>query len=125
MTYLDTHVVVWLHNGDTGLLSSRAKEAIEQNDLFISPMVQLELQYLSEIDKIKVSPHRILDSLSRDIGLSTCRKPFDRVIRQSLHYQWTRDPFDRIITAQAALDHNALLTRDESIVKHYSHAIVA
>jgi PIN domain nuclease of toxin-antitoxin system len=37
--------------------------------------------------------------------------------------QWTRDPFDRIIVAQATLKHSPLITKDETLRKHYKHCI--
>jgi PIN domain nuclease of toxin-antitoxin system len=37
--------------------------------------------------------------------------------------KWTRDPFDRIIAAQAAVDATPLLTRDRIILSNYPHAI--
>lgn len=36
---------------------------------------------------------------------------------------WTRDPFDRIITAQAAVSGAVLLTRDERIRANYRQAV--
>jgi len=36
---------------------------------------------------------------------------------------WTRDAFDRLIVAQAALDRAALVTRDRLILKHYPKAL--
>ncbi|MCK4765175.1 MAG: hypothetical protein KAW12_23450 [Candidatus Aminicenantes bacterium] len=46
MCFLDTHIVVWLYQGDFSLLSKEAKQTIEKDDIFISPLVSLELQYL-------------------------------------------------------------------------------
>jgi len=46
--YLDTHVVVWLYSGELSLLSEKACQLIEENELLISPLVLLELQYLFE-----------------------------------------------------------------------------
>jgi len=36
---------------------------------------------------------------------------------------WTRDPFDRVITAQAATDGSSLITKDEIILHHYENAV--
>ncbi|MSU25039.1 MAG: hypothetical protein EXS32_14625 [Opitutus sp.] len=46
MIYLDTHVVVWLSAGEVARLGARARVAIETQELRVSPMVLLELQYL-------------------------------------------------------------------------------
>lgn len=36
---------------------------------------------------------------------------------------WTRDPFARIITAQAAIENYTLITIDKIIRKHYKHVV--
>ncbi len=51
VTHLDTHVVCWLYEGRTELLTSAAMRAIEDGLLQVSPMVQLELTYLHEIGR--------------------------------------------------------------------------
>lgn len=55
MIYLDTHVVVWLYAGLTAKLSDLAKLLINKHELYISPIVRLELQYLYEIDGLLIS----------------------------------------------------------------------
>jgi len=50
--YLDSHIVVWLYTGLTQKLSNLAKELINNNEIFISPIVRLELQYLYEIGRV-------------------------------------------------------------------------
>ena len=122
MIYLDTHVVVWLYSGDIKLLSSKALELIENNDLYISPIVYLELKFLYEIERIKVSPAEILESLSGSIGLSVCDKSFLQIISESIPLEWTRDPFDRIIVANAIVNDAILLTKDSRIQANYSKA---
>jgi PIN domain nuclease of toxin-antitoxin system len=37
--------------------------------------------------------------------------------------KWTRDPFDRLITAQAALGESTLLTKDDTIRTNYANAV--
>lgn len=46
LVYLDTHVGVWLHDGLIERLSSPAIALIKAGRLFISPIVELEIQYL-------------------------------------------------------------------------------
>jgi PIN domain nuclease of toxin-antitoxin system len=52
VVFLDTHITVWLYAGLIEKISQTAKKTIEANDLLISPMVKLELQYLFEIGRI-------------------------------------------------------------------------
>jgi len=123
MIYLDTHVVVWLYSGRLDLFPSPVKDAIDKNDLSISPIVLLELTYLKEIKKITVSAEKIFRALEDATGLKMCTHDFEAVARQACHYEWTRDPFDRIITAHAALTNSFLVTRDRNIQKHYKHVL--
>jgi PIN domain nuclease of toxin-antitoxin system len=120
--YLDTHVVVWLYSGDLSLFSEKSCRLIEENSLLISPLVLLELQYLFEIKRITVEPTVLFDFLTESIGLQKCRASFARVIADAMRISWTRDPFDRIITATAALHEAVLLTKDQTIRREYGLA---
>jgi PIN domain nuclease of toxin-antitoxin system len=123
LIYLDTHVVVWLYQKEKTLFSSKALDIIEKEQCTVSPAVLLELEYLFEIDKIQLSGKDIIAYLQDTIGLSICRKPFYEIITQALLLNWTRDPFDRIITAQAALNKSALVTKDRVIHVNYPAAV--
>ena len=123
MVYLDTHLVLWLYAGFSDLISKEALQALEENELYISPIVELELQYLKEIGKIKKFPSEIIEALHKEINLKVCTKDFHGIIRESLNLHWTRDPFDRIIVAHASLNNNKLLTKDDSIRAHYKQAL--
>lgn len=123
MIYLDTHIVVWLYDKKDELFTKKAIHLIEENSLFISPIVKLELQYLYEIKRVKNRPMEILDELNNKIDLKTCTIDFVKVIDLSIKEQWTRDPFDRIITAHAKIDDKILLTRDKKILLNYHKAI--
>ena len=122
LVYLDTHVVCWLYSGQIELLSEKAKIVIEDNDLFISPIVKLELQYLLEIDRISVSPNKILHALQNEISLNICDLDFQSIINKSIDVNWTRDPFDRIITSNASLKNAPLITKDNTILSNYINA---
>ena len=123
MIYLDTHTVVWLYSGELHFFSERACQLIEENELLISPLVLLELQYLFEIKRITVEPTVIFDSLAESVGLQKCRASFARVIADAMRMSWTRDPFDRIITATAMIHQAPLLTKDETIRREYGLAV--
>jgi PIN domain nuclease of toxin-antitoxin system len=123
MIYFDTHAVVALYK-DLDLLGKKARSLLrKQDDCSISPIVCLELQFLYEIRQIKHSPRQILRHLDDAIGLTICAKPFAAVIELAEGLSWTRDPFDRIIVAQAALDLNPLITKDARIHEHYRKAV--
>ncbi len=122
MIYLDTHIVVWLYAGHTHKFSALAKELINEHEIYISPIVRLELCYLHEISRVLEDANTIITDLSNRIGLRVCDKNFDTIISQAMSFSWTRDPFDRIIIANAQLNNNFLLTKDQNILEHYPYA---
>jgi len=96
---------------------------IEENEIVISPIVLLELQYLRETARIQGDPIAIVDDLARIIGLAVSGSAFEEVIREACHQTWTRDPFDRVIVAHAQVDGAPLLTKDRAIRRHYRNAL--
>jgi len=124
MIYLDTHVILWLYLRKGEGLSDRARQLIEYEDVIvISPMILLELDYLHEIGRTALGSSQVFDYLRQRLGLQICRKAFKDVVRKASQLSWTRDPFDRIITAQSAIDQNTLITKDKIIQKNYEHAV--
>jgi len=123
LIYLDTHVVVWLYAGLTEPFSAQARNLINEHDLLISPIVRLELQYLYEIGRITVPSDAIIEDLGQRIGLDVCSLPFEKVVGRALAYAWTRDPFDRLIVAQAETGGGLLLTKDRAILQNAPHAV--
>jgi len=51
-----------------------------------------------------------------------CDKSFNTIVGRALELAWTRDPFDRIIIANAALNNNVLVTKDQNILENYKNA---
>lgn len=124
LIYLDTHVVAWLHGLGAAALSKPAAAAIEAaDDLRCSPMVRLELEYLHEIGRTSQPALPVLDALQTSLGLRLCDAPFAAVVREAESQKWTRDPFDRIIVAQAALHSAPLVTKDQHLHSSYPAAL--
>jgi PIN domain nuclease of toxin-antitoxin system len=114
--------VVWLYSGLTEKLSNLARSLINEHDLYISPIVRLELKYLYEVERIALLPDVILSDLGNRLGLEICEKNFNETVGKALGIDWTRDPFDRLIVAQATLNENILLTKDKTMLANYSRA---
>jgi PIN domain nuclease of toxin-antitoxin system len=123
MIYLDTHVVVWLYAGEVERLSKNVCELIEANEVFISPMVMLELQYLKEINRITSEPALMCENLAGAIGMKICDKSLLQLVTEAMPVSWTRDPFDRMIVAAAQISNTPLLTKDQLILDNYSGAV--
>ncbi|HDS11348.1 MAG TPA: PIN domain-containing protein [Candidatus Wirthbacteria bacterium] len=123
MIYLDTHVVIWLADLELHKLSAKQKELLESESLYISPIVGLELQYLFEIGRLENPSDSILGKLKQQIGLSVYDADYAAVVQMATVLAWTRDPFDRLIVAQAKLDNTYLLTKDERVLANYARAV--
>lgn len=122
MIFLDTNAVIYLYSGHRDF-SERVQKLINENDCFVSPLVKLELQYLHEVGRGKKKAQIIIDTLSHEIGLEIHDYSLEALIGVALEMSWTRDPFDRLITAHAKAENKFLVTSDKMIQKHYSKAL--
>ena len=117
-------MAVWLHAGLIERLSTAAKREIEDNELLLSPMVLLEMHYLYRRKRIAVEPAALFSYLNTTFGIAVCDYPFAAVALAAISVDWTDDPFDRIIVAQASANHDsALITADTEIRRHYQPAV--
>lgn len=121
--YLDTHAGVWLHDKIVTKFSAKGRKAIEESDLYISPIVLLELEYLFEIDRIRSNSVSIVEYLESRVGLQVDENlKTNRWFVTSLQEKWTRDPFDRLIVSHAKTKGARLLSKDLVILKNYLKA---
>ncbi len=123
MMHLDTHVVVWLYSGQSERFPAPASRLLEQERLVISPMVELELQFLFEIGRIDQPGKVFVEDLEQRIGLRIATTPFASVIEAARQLAWTRDPFDRLIAGQAVAEGARLLTADRTILAELDLAV--
>lgn len=123
MIHLDTHVVVWLCAGEIGRFPAGARRRIEREELRISPVVTLELEYLHEVGRIAEGATFVLRDLAHRLGLAEDEGDFAAVVAAARGLSWTRDPFDRLIVGHAAALGTSLLTKDRTIRQHYRHAV--
>ena len=120
---IDTHVLIWLAERRIASLSPKALRLAEREDLEISPMVVMELETLRESGKLKNEPDRLVEVVKRDFGLGWSTATFADVIASARAFAWTRDPFDRLIVANAMADGARLLTADETILANFRDAV--
>ena len=116
--HLDTHAVVWLFVDRDSAFPAAARRLLDTEPLVVSPMVALELDLLFEVGRTEGPAEVVLNGLRRTVGVSVSSTPFADVTAAATALRWTRDPFDRLICAQAVAEHQLLLTKDRNIRQH-------
>ncbi len=114
---LDTHVVIWWLE-DRAKLSSKARDLISDpaTAIYVSAAVGWEIGIKKSIGLLE-TPDNMLEVLAEDRlqvlpitlehGLAVARLP--------LHH---RDPFDRLMIAQALAEDLVLITRDANVRRY-------
>jgi PIN domain nuclease of toxin-antitoxin system len=112
---LDTHVILWWLE-DNPALSSEVKDSIDTDlDIFVSAASLWEVSIKQAQGKLGPAdlPERILATGLRELPI-TAMHAFSAGRLPMIH----RDPFDRMLIAQAKTEGLTLATRDEYIVKY-------
>lgn len=117
---LDTHAFIWFLNGDKQLAISVRDLMIDtSNKCFISIASIWEIAIKSSLNKLELKGefNQIADFLSEnDIEvLPITFEHIQRLLQLRFHH---RDPFDRIIIAQALAEHLTIATRDDVFNKY-------
>ncbi len=110
---LDTHVVLWWL-ADDPTLSDELKDRLDREpDVYLSPATLWEVAIKQSIGKLPHPadlPERIRDSGFRPLPITV-----DHAIAAGRLPLLHRDPFDRMLIAQARAEHLTLVTRDADI----------
>jgi len=112
---LDTHVLIWWME-NSGRLSKQAARTIAnpENQILISAVVGWEVAIKVGVGKMK--PSSILDGLDRALereSFSELPITLDAAVRAGLLPLHHRDPFDRLLIAQAQSLQVSILSSDE------------
>ncbi len=115
---LDTHSFLWFISGDSQL-SNKARSLIEDpvNDRFVSAISLWEIAIKIGIGKLQLSEpfgvliHRELHTNAMSI-LPVTLDHLARLLELPLHH---RDPFDRLLAAQALAEQAALVSLDRAL----------
>jgi PIN domain nuclease of toxin-antitoxin system len=111
---LDTHVVLWAVT-DPPRLSAPARGAIEspQNDVVVSACSIWELEIKQALDKLRIEVELLteLEHVGFDV-LPITAVDATAAARLPLHH---RDPFDRMLIAQAQRLGAIVVTRDRAL----------
>ncbi len=123
MIFLDTHVVAFLAGKQIHKISKKCQQLIENESLWISPLVLLELNYLHKAGRIKQTEQAIFSFLKNKLSLQQSQTPIDSLIYAATSLEWTRDLFDRLIVADCIANGAKLITKDAIILEYYADAV--
>lgn len=115
---LDTHALIWLAEADARL-SSAARQSVENpdNSVFFSLASIWEMAIKISLGKLKMSS-RLHGTFQRTLGqhgLNEIPILFEHVARVASLPFHHRDPFDRLLIAQAQQENLTLLSHDQRL----------
>lgn len=115
---LDTHFLLWIVVDSPRLLEFPWLE--RYSPWGVSPVSFLEVQYLGEVGKLEVKMDAFSAAVMDDPRFLVDELPLLALIQRALPLSWTRDPFDRLLTAHSAARSKPLCSVDRLIRKHHA-----
>lgn len=116
---LDTHAFLWWCEDDPQL-SLKAREAIEGNDCSVSFASFWEIAIKFSLDKLRlpVRPEKYIPEQMSLNGFDQLEITFRQVMRTAKLPFHHRDPFDRLLIAQALEEELAIVSRDPRVEQY-------
>lgn len=108
----------WLYEGVDRRIPVAVRKLVESEEPFVSPIVELELTYLYEVGRVTEPAAAPIAALRKSIGLQVADASLVALAQAAATLSWTRDPFDRLIAAQAIVADAPLITADRTILEH-------
>jgi len=106
---LDTHVLIWWDEGRR--LSAQARRAIaEAEEVFVSAASAWEVAIKVGLGRLR--PTRTVEDAVEESGFAELPVTFQHASRVASLPPHHRDPFDRLLAAQAEVEGLTLVTRD-------------
>lgn len=112
MILLDTSAAIWFAQGHR---RARALDAFSR--LYLSPASLLEIRFLEEIGRLRLSPGLTAAAVARDPRWRLDEPPAGRWFEEACELTWTRDPFDRLLAAHARVRRWKLATGDDQLIE--------
>ena len=113
---LDTHLLLWAL-GSPSRLPAGARQLMTTGEVFVSAASLWEISIKVALGKLKADPRAVLDALEPAgfLQLPISGVHAAGVARLPPHH---RDPFDRLLVAQAMAEPLRLLTNDQALAAY-------
>ena len=113
---LDTHALLWAA-GDPRQLSERVTEIVldQRNKLYLSAASGWEIALLHRLHRIDIpdNPQRFIPEIMHRLNILPIPIGFPTAIAAAMLPLVHRDPFDRIIIAEAVKQKMTIITKDQ------------
>ena len=114
---LDTHVLIWALENNSTLSELSRNNIVDGNNLvFVSPVSVWEIGIKKSLGKLE-TPDNLLEEIKVH-RFSLLQINFNHAYLAGNLPDIHRDPFDRMLIAQAIIEKLTLITRDKSIVEY-------
>ncbi len=107
---LDTHLLLWAL-GSPSRLSPEVREQLDAAEVFVSAASIWEISIKSSLGKLEADPARVLSALA-PAGFALLPVHGEHAAMVARLPPIHRDPFDRLLVAQAISEPMRLFTRD-------------
>ncbi len=117
---LDTHALLWWWTNDARLSeAARAAIADEANDIWVSAASAWEIATKQRLDKLQEAADAVsrFNELIAADGFNHLSMSYLHALRAGGYTHEHRDPFDRMLAAQAALEGATLVSCDPVIAQ--------
>jgi len=124
---VDTHVFLWWIT-DSPRLSEQARDIVgnSENRLFFSTASGWEIAIKAGLGKIIFKTDNLFNFINEQLEINSFT-PLPVQMNHALHVNKLphlhRDPFDRMLVAQAQLENLPIVTGDRQIAKYYVETI--
>ena len=121
---LDTHVFLWWLTDDARL-GVQARKAIldERNEVYVSAASGWEISIKRAMGKLQAPDN--LDAMVDEAGFTHLPITFFHGEQAGSLPMYHRDPFDRMLVAQAQAEGLTIVTNDKAISAYGVHSIIA
>ena len=120
---LDTHVYIWTLS-DSRKLSAKARRLIDEaEEIYVSAATIWEMAIKSGLGKLEGDPSEYVASIQRSgyRELAVTAAHGGAILALEMHH---KDPFDRLLIAQAIEEGLQLLTSDELLARYSNQVIL-
>ena len=120
---LDTHLAIWLTRDATELTAAARKLITEADEVFVSSASIWEATIKVALGKLPLLPQRFADQL-RLAGIEPLPVTWAHALAVHSLPTLHKDPFDRLLVAQAMSEPMHLLTHDAALAAYSNLVIV-